>query len=151
MGRQKGFKHTEETIRKLRLGHLGEKNPMWRGEKVGYIGLHVWVRTRKPKPLLCEQCKIKPPFDLAIVGDKYTRNPDDWQWLCRRCHMLLDGRLVKFNDFARINHPERKFHRRRGYREGVGPSLNSGNARSGSGMVVTSILRNSRRRRPPKR
>lgn len=76
-----------------REGKLAEKNPMWKGDKVGYIGLHEWVRRRKKKPSFCESCKKKPALDLANVSQKYKRDLDDWKWLCRGCHVRGDGRI----------------------------------------------------------
>ena len=76
---------------------MAEKNPMWKGDKVGYQAIHGWIKSRKLKPNLCELCKINPPYDLASKGDIYTRNLNDWMWICRRCHMLLDGRLVNLH------------------------------------------------------
>lgn len=71
---------------------IGEKNPFWRGEKVGYRGLHQWVRRRLKKPPKCECCKMVPPLDLANKGT-YDRLLENWEWLCRRCHMTKDGRM----------------------------------------------------------
>ena len=31
----------------------GESHPQWKGEDVGYVGLHIWVRKSKGKPSLC--------------------------------------------------------------------------------------------------
>jgi len=31
-------------------------------------------------------------MDLANKGI-YDRNPDNWEWLCRKCHMTKDGRV----------------------------------------------------------
>jgi len=90
-----GRKHTEETLQRMRLVKLGVRNPLWRGDEVGYGALHEWVRQRKPKPVFCEICGMRPPFDLASIDDKYTRNLNDWQWLCRKCHMEKDKRLEK--------------------------------------------------------
>jgi len=87
-----GRKHTKQSLRLMRLVKLGENNPVWRGDEVGYCALHAWVKRRKLKPVLCEICRIKPPYDLASIDDKYTRNLDDWQWLCRKCHMATDNR-----------------------------------------------------------
>jgi hypothetical protein len=39
----------------------------------------------------CQQCR--KPYDLANVSVEYKRDLNDWQWLCRRYHMLSDGRL----------------------------------------------------------
>ena len=94
----KGRKHTPRAKRLLSQCKLAEKNPMWKGDEVKYGSLHVWVKVRKPKPLLCEKCKSVPPYDLTSIDDRYTRNVEDWQWLCRRCHMESDGRLIRFTN-----------------------------------------------------
>ncbi|MCJ7805710.1 NUMOD3 domain-containing DNA-binding protein [Patescibacteria group bacterium] len=90
-----GRRHSEATREKMRQASLGSKNVMWKGNNVGYISLHLWVRSHKPKPVLCECCQLKPPFDLAAINGEYSRNLDNWEWLCRSCHMKKDGRLDK--------------------------------------------------------
>jgi hypothetical protein len=67
-----------------------EKNSQWKGDKVGYIALHNWVRRRKPKPELCEDCKERKPYDLANITGKYKRDINDYKWLCRSCHVTYD-------------------------------------------------------------
>jgi len=68
------------------------KNGLWKGDDVGYHALHTWVRRRKEKPDECKKCN-SPPFDLANISGKYKRDINDYQWLCRSCHMKEDGRL----------------------------------------------------------
>ncbi len=82
-----------ETRKSISENHLNEKNPMWKGNKVQYNALHGWVRRRKPKPKLCEECKIRKPYDLANISEEYKRDINDYEWLCRRCHMDKDGRM----------------------------------------------------------
>lgn len=84
-----------------------EDNPMWKGEGVGLYALHVWVKNRKPKPLHCEMCKSAQPVDLANISQQYKRDVDDFEWLCRRCHMTKDGRLKKLLEFKKIPKPPR--------------------------------------------
>lgn len=74
---------------------MGSKNPQWRGDNVGYGKLHSWVRSRFPKPEKCNHCKKVEPVDLANKGI-YNRELKNWEWLCRRCHMVSDGRLKQF-------------------------------------------------------
>lgn len=74
---------------------LGNKSGLWKGNLVGLVGLHNWVRRHKPKPKLCIRCKKVPPRDLANISQKYKRDIDDFDWLCRRCHMESDGRIPK--------------------------------------------------------
>lgn len=62
-------------------------------ERRGYQATHDWLRKNKPKPKLCERCKEKPATDLSYNGISskgYSQNPDDYEWLCRSCHMLKD-------------------------------------------------------------
>jgi len=71
---------------------LSEKNPNWTGDKVGLNGLHSWVKRRLKKPETCDFCNNSKPYDLANKGI-YDRNLDNWEWLCRKCHMTKDGRI----------------------------------------------------------
>jgi hypothetical protein len=73
--------------------NLGEKNGQWKGDKVSLGTLHQWVRRRLPVASLCDNCHNNRPMDLANISGKYLRDLKDWQWLCRRCHMLSDGRM----------------------------------------------------------
>jgi hypothetical protein len=61
----------------------------WKGDKVGYIALHGWVRDHKPKPLLCEVCNLAPSRDLANVSGEYKRDINDFKWTCHRCNCLV--------------------------------------------------------------
>ena len=88
-----GHAHTKKARRAISVGHLSEKNVNWKGDKVGYIALHEWVTRRFKKTKLCQNCKERSPFDLANKSGKYKRDIRDWKWLCRRCHMLEDGRM----------------------------------------------------------
>src|SRR3990167_3442395 len=63
----RGRKLSSEHKKKLATSKMGDKNPMWRGNKVGYTSLHQWIKDHKTKNVFCEECKIKPPKDLADV------------------------------------------------------------------------------------
>jgi len=89
-----GHKHTLETKKKIGLSNKGEKNGIWKGDKVSYIGLHRWVKRNKPKLEFCERCKIQKSYDLANISGNYKRDINDFEWLCRSCHMQEDGRLL---------------------------------------------------------
>ena len=78
--------------------NVGENNGMWTGEEAGLMAIHAWVRARKPKPEFCECCGIEQPYDLANISQEYHRDIDDFEWLCRRCHMTKDGRLEKLKE-----------------------------------------------------
>lgn len=66
---------------------------MWKGEDVGYTQLHRWVESRLTKPALCQRCETRKAYDLSNKGT-YNRDLENWEWLCRRCHMLEDGRMI---------------------------------------------------------
>lgn len=87
-------------LRGISLIRMGENNPMWKSVNAGSAAIHKWVKRHMQKPELCEQCLLKPPFDLANISNSYnsktyTRDFSNWEWLCRRCHMIKDGRLFK--------------------------------------------------------
>jgi hypothetical protein len=102
------YHHSEETKAKLRECKLGEKNPMWKkgrigkmnpmwsGDYVSYKSLHQWVRRHKPKISFCEECNKSESYDVANISGEYKRDINDFQWLCRRCHMQKDSRIKNF-------------------------------------------------------
>jgi hypothetical protein len=76
---------------------LGERNGVWQGNEVSYFALHDYIKYNKPKPMTCDCCNQKKKLDLANISQNYKRDLDDWGWLCRKCHMIKDGRLNKNN------------------------------------------------------
>lgn len=84
---------------KLSKERMGENNPNWKGENVKYGQLHTWVKKRMPRSNLCECCGKTSTLDLANKG-VYNRNLDNWEWLCRRCHMLKDGRMKNLKQYS---------------------------------------------------
>lgn len=77
----------------LSKARKGEDNPIWRGKDVGMRGLHSWVKRYRKKPKACESCGEIKRLDLANISQKYKRDLNDWEWLCRKCHMTKDGRI----------------------------------------------------------
>lgn len=71
----------------------GKEHPNWKFDKVGYSGLHAYIRKLLKKPKLCSICNKREAYDLANISGKYKRDLEDWEWLCRKCHMNKDGRL----------------------------------------------------------
>jgi len=73
------------------LKTTGIKNPMWKGDGVGYIAIHKWVRRHKGEPVKCEYCgTITKKLDWANKDNKYKRNLQDFIPLCRSCHRKYD-------------------------------------------------------------
>lgn len=90
------YKRFQKTfIKKLSESHLGERNPQWRGDLVGKIALHEWVGSRLNKPTICPVCGRNKTLDLHNKNSLYRRDLQDWEWLCRSCHMKKDGRLER--------------------------------------------------------
>lgn len=92
---------SEETKRKMHETHKrrktnqGEKNGQWKGDEVKYGGLHDYIKRYLPKPKICSCCKNEGWIELCNISGLYKRNFNDWEWLCRRCHMKKDGRWFK--------------------------------------------------------
>lgn len=82
----------------------GAEHPFWKGENVGIKVLHKWIKTKLLKPKNCQVCGEEKKLDLANISQKYRRDISDWEWLCRRCHMLKDGRLerLKLTQFRSV-------------------------------------------------
>ena len=55
--------------------------------------IHVWIRRRKPSVRFCEDCVKEKKLEIANISQEYKRDINDWEWLCRRCHMIKDGRI----------------------------------------------------------
>lgn len=84
-----------DTMRKnYSITKLGDKNPIWKGDDVGLKSLHGWIRNNLPKPDRCQKCNKKEKrLDAANISGEYHRDLSDWEYLCRVCHMLSDGRM----------------------------------------------------------
>ena len=65
--------------------------------------VHAWIKKRKPRPELCEHCGESPPYDCANISKEYHRNVSDYEWLCRSCHQISDGRMDAFRNSVRDN------------------------------------------------
>jgi len=86
-------KETDERVNKYSIKKRGNNSYNWKGENITYSTLHGWIRIYKPKIKFCECCKKVPPYDLANISGDYKRDINDFEWLCRKCHMKKDGRL----------------------------------------------------------
>jgi hypothetical protein len=75
-----------------------EKSETWKGNKVGYRGLHLWVELHLGKPMKCSFCGLtriptgyKRYFQWANKSGEYKRELTDWIRLCVKCHKAFDG------------------------------------------------------------
>lgn len=69
---------------------LKELNHQWKGDDAGLSSIHEHMRKIKPIPEFCGICKEKKKLELMCIDHNYTRNPDDYMYACRSCHMKED-------------------------------------------------------------
>lgn len=83
--------------------YIGKKNHAWKGDKVKYRALHMWVEQWRGKPNKCEQCKseVAKRYDWANKSGEYIRNLNDWIRLCRSCHVKRDKCWLKRSEISR--------------------------------------------------
>jgi hypothetical protein len=65
-----------------------------------YKNAHKWGRMHIKKPKKCVRCREKKPLDLSNNSGFYLLEINDWEYICRRCHILKDGQgqnLVALN------------------------------------------------------
>lgn len=70
--------------------NLKENNVNWKGDKVGYHGLHKWIYKILGKPKKCEFCGSTKNIQWANKSYEYKRKIDDWLELCCKCHREKD-------------------------------------------------------------
>ena len=104
-GAPKGYKQTEEHIEKRKRFGSGHHN--WKGddivEKAGRTRAE-----RKYAAIECEKCGDKNKrLDRHHVEGK-TKNNEKTNVivLCRKCHMIIDGRYKKLVETAKRNQPK---------------------------------------------
>jgi hypothetical protein len=104
--RQRGSKNhrygkrlTDKEKLVISQANRGENNAMWKDDDVKNAALHERIRRRLPQPALCEMCNKVPPYDLINVSGVYNMDLTNWQYACRRCHMLTDGRMKNLKQF----------------------------------------------------
>jgi transposase-like protein len=77
----------------------GENHERWKGNEVGYDGIHIWVTKHKGKPSHCEYCgkTDRKKYEWANVDNQYRRVLEDYIRLCTSCHRKYDYRFYKPN------------------------------------------------------
>ena len=81
---------------KISKAQIGNKNS-WKGDNVGYRGIHHWIRKQLGKANYCQDCKLnkvpedkKRYFQWSNISGKYLRDLKDWVQRCIPCHMVYD-------------------------------------------------------------
>lgn len=87
----------------------GENNGNFKGDDIGYAGIHAWVYRNIPKPLVCSRCHgiTSGRLEAHNISGEYRRDVSDWVYLCSACHREVDGRAVKNSErFKAMNRGE---------------------------------------------
>lgn len=99
---KKGHKVDPKLYKKLAILLKNEGHPKWKGEKVGYRGLHQWVRRNKGNPRQCSKCGRKSlnnrMIQWANFDGEYHRKLEDFIPLCVSCHKAHDLALKSNRD-----------------------------------------------------
>lgn len=66
------------------------KHSSWKGDGVGYFGVHNWVHKHKGKAKKCIKCGFVGKCQWANVSKQYKRNVNDYISLCPKCHWHYD-------------------------------------------------------------
>jgi hypothetical protein len=96
MGKSQKLRKIPENVREKMIANLphGINNFRWKGEDVGYRGLHYWVESQLGKPDICEHCGKNGlkgrQIHWANISGQYKREITDWIRLCSYCHMVYD-------------------------------------------------------------
>lgn len=78
-------------------------HPKWKGDEATQAsGRQRARRWFKPKP--CELCGNLKTEIHHKDGDELNNNPLNIQWLCRRCHLKIDGRLKQSQERFHLQH-----------------------------------------------
>jgi hypothetical protein len=98
---RRGYTHTKETIDKIRKSNEGENGGHWKGDSVGYWGIHKWLIKNYGKATKCSSAKCRKNsihYEWALIkGKKYERKKENFIELCKSCHSIYDGKaVVKF-------------------------------------------------------
>jgi len=85
-GATRGWQATGRQIEGLKAGWFK------RVDDPNYATIHAWARRSFTKPDACEMCAERPGRDWSSRshGVTYSRNREDWLFLCRRCHHAYD-------------------------------------------------------------
>ncbi len=71
--------------------HKAEKSPHWKGENVGYDGIHTWLTREFGRGKNCESCgKLAKLHWAKKQGKKYERKRENFIELCAVCHKNYD-------------------------------------------------------------
>lgn len=95
-GKKFSKKHIENLSKAQKGKRKGSKNPNWKGDQIGYGGLHYRIKKNKPKTGFCDICGKKEDkygnttLEISNITGEYKNDIDDFQWAHRSCHRKYD-------------------------------------------------------------
>lgn len=109
-GKIRSIEHRRKISENARLRLSNPKsNPNYRGDNVGYIGIHIWLRKVFGYPLKCEKCgkigeRINNKWTIVyakIKGLLCERKRENFICLCNRCHRNYDKNIEWNNNIKK--------------------------------------------------
>lgn len=97
-GKKKTVKHRRNmSIASKQRCSVPENNPNYRGDRVGYTGIHLWLRKHHEKHGVCQFCEEQKRTVWALISAKdYERKRENFIELCYKCHRNYD-KTVEWN------------------------------------------------------
>jgi len=93
-----GHKHSDAIKEKCRVTKLGGLNPNWEGDNaLPQSGRGRAERLYPQKQ--CEICGFLKAERHHKDNNTKNNNPENIMFLCRKCHMRIDGRLKRMSEF----------------------------------------------------
>jgi len=101
-GPKKGYKQTQEHIEKRK--RFGPEHHNWKGDNIVVASGRSRAERKFPsKP--CQICGKGNAERHHKDGDTSNNEPTNVVFLCRKCHMKVDGRYDRFIELAKANQP----------------------------------------------
>jgi len=91
----KGLTKKDFRVEKYSSQIRNEKHYLWKGDNVGYKGLHGWINKKIGNPKKSDICGTveEKIYEWHNIDKKYRRDFKDWKRVCRKCHRKEDKKL----------------------------------------------------------
>lgn len=92
ISRNLGVKRPDLSARNKIVVYKGKESGVWKGDNIGYHGMHQWIKKTYGKPIKCERCNSTKFVQWANKSHRYDREDrSDWIQLCSKCHYFYDN------------------------------------------------------------
>lgn len=96
--RSNGMKYLHKRKYRFKSGHNSRVQglvnlPRKEWNSLSKTGKHHRMRTIIPEPERCQRCNNvqQRKLDLSNISGRYLESPNDWQYVCKKCHSQYDG------------------------------------------------------------